>query len=135
MLPEVLQLETARAGPGARTRPCLFKTLCKAMACTLLLGHVYGCCGEAILLFQTCLCLEPTCSFLLFFLPGFSLNVCLCFEPPTSCHSLPLFFFCSGAIFLFSVSWDRLPLLSDLEEHTEDRRSHSVLRLFFFFSS
>lgn len=124
-----------RAGPGAVTSPCLFKTLCKAEACTLLLGDVYGCLGESIPLFQTCLPLGPACSFLLFFLAGFSLNAHLYFEPPTLCHSLPLFFLSSAAIFLCSVPWDRLPFPSDLEELEEDGRRHSAgsFLAFFFF--
>lgn len=135
MLPEVLRLENVRAGPGTVTSPCLFKTLCKAEACILLLGHVSGCCGEAIPLFQTCLCLGPARSWLLFFLTGFSLNAHLYFEPPTLCHSLPLFLFSSAAVFLCSVPWDRLPFPSDLEELAEDGRSHSApFWLFSFFS-
>lgn len=124
-----------RAGPSAVTSPCLFETLCKAEACTLLLGHVYGCCGEAVPLFQTCPCLGPACSFLLFFLTGFSLNAHLYFEPPALCHSLPLFFFSSAAIFLCSVPWDRLPFPSDLEELAEDGRSYSASFWLFSFIS
>lgn len=43
-------------------------------------------------------------------LAGFAVDVCLSFEPPTQYHSLSPFFFPSGAVFLWSVSWDRLPL-------------------------
>lgn len=123
-----------RAGLGALTSPCLFKTLGKAEACTLLLEHVYGCCGEAISLFQACLFFGPAHSFLVFFLTGFSLNVHLYFEPPTLCHSLPLFFFSSAAIFLCSVPWDRLLFPSDLEELAEEGRSHTASFWLFFFS-
>lgn len=111
---------STRAGPGARTRPCLFKTSCKAMTCTLLLGHVYGCCGEAIPLCKTCPSLEPAHRFLLFFLPGFSLNVCLFSASYMMSFPTPFFpleqYFCAQSLWTGCLFLQILKSLQRMEE-------------------
>lgn len=116
------------ARPSARAHPCLSRTLCQAVACSLLLGRVRGYCGEAIPRRPACASNLPAAPAVL--LAGFAMDVSLSFEPPTQCHSLPPFFFPSGAVFLCSVSWERLPLPLHLEELAEGGRT--ILFLFAF---